>query len=248
MEEPVVTVIEVESSQKERVPSHLSALRKRVSGGRRLQREEFANILDLARIMARRDAQALPLLIRLLGRAAQIRAMGRVVREKKMESYDYDSDHALFHYGAELTRNGQRLDDLKREVPAPRSLNLASDLIFPWPWNAGRIINAFSNLRPGGEWGRWQQDLNHSIELWLPIGIGWVHGGNHSITAGILNGEGEIQPEITYDISRVYKHVTCDGIKYYRKYDGKAIGVVPDFEMAAVFEIGRLIMKHKVPF
>jgi hypothetical protein len=173
--------------------------------------------------------------------------MGRVVRDKTMESYDYDSDHALFHYGAELTRNGQRLDDLKREVPAPRSLSLASDLIFPWPWNAGRIINAFSNLRPGGEWGRWQQDLNHCIELWLPIGIGWVHGGNHSITAGILNGEGEIQPEITYDISRVYKHVICDGVKYYRKY-GKAIGVVPDFEMAAVFEIGRLIMKHKVPF
>jgi hypothetical protein len=247
MKEPIVSVIEVEDGQKERVPSHLSTLRKRVSGGRRLQREEFENILRIAQIMARQDPKALPLLLRLVGRAAQFRAMGRVVRGNEPDALDYD-EAALFDHGAELTKDGRRLGDLKREVPAPRSVSLASDLIFPWPWNAGRIINAFSNLRPGGEWGRWRQDPNHCVELWLPIGIAWVHGGNHSMTAGILNGEGEIQPEITYDISRVYRHVTCDGIKYYRKCDRKAIGVVPDFEMAAVFEIGRLIMKHKVPF
>jgi hypothetical protein len=247
MEEAIVTVTEVEAGQKERVPSHLSSLRKRLAGGRRLQREEFENILHIARIMARQDPQALPLLLRLVGRVAQIRGMARVVREKGPEVNDYD-DTALFDHGATLTRDGRRLDDLKREAPAPRPLNLAWDLIFPWPWNAGRIINAFSNLRPGGEWGPWRQDPNHCVELWLPVGIAWVHGGNHSITAGILRGEGEIRPEITYDISQIYKHVTCDGIKYYRKYDGKSIGVVPDFEMAVVFEIGRLMSKYRVQF
>jgi hypothetical protein len=247
MEELAVTVVEVTDARKERIASHLSRLRKSVSGGRRLQREQFENILEIARLMARQDPKSLPLLLRLFGRAAQTRAMANVIRERESDSLDYD-EAALFDHRAQLTKNGKRLDDLKREVAAPRAVNLAYDLIFPWPWNAGRVINCFCKLRPGGEWGAWRQDRNHCVELWLPIGIAWVHGGNHSITAGVLNGKGEIWPEITYDISKIYRNVTCDGSKYFRRFDGKTIGLVPDFEMAAVFEIGRLIMKHNVPF
>ena len=54
--------------------------------------------------------------------------------------------------------------------------------------------------------------------------------------------------EVTYDISEVYKHVACDGVAYKRKHDGSVIGPVPDLEMAAVFEIGRLMHKHRVMF
>jgi hypothetical protein len=82
----------------------------------------------------------------------------------------------------------------------------------------------------------------------LPLGIGWVHGGNHSLAVGIVSAKGIVKPEITYDISEVYKHVTCDGIVYKRKYDGTVIGPVTDLEMAAVFEIGRLMHKHRVMF
>jgi hypothetical protein len=75
-----------------------------------------------------------------------------------------------------------------------------------------------------------------------------VGGGNHSITAGIIHAQGKIKPEETYDISRVYKYVVCDGVEYKRKHDGSTIGPVSDLEMAAIFEIGRLIHKHRVPF
>jgi hypothetical protein len=78
--------------------------------------------------------------------------------------------------------------------------------------------------------------------------VGWVHGGNHSITAGIVQAQGKLRPEITYDISRVYRHVTCDGVEYKRKHDGSTVGPVPDLEMAAIFEIGRLMHKHRVGF
>lgn len=247
MEEASVIVMEVGEDRKRRIPSHLSKMRESVSGGRRLQGNQFENILEIARLMARQDPKSLPLLLRLFGRAAQTRAMANVVREREDDPSDYD-EAVFFDHGARLTKSGRRLNDLKREVAAPRAINLARDLIFPWPWYAGRIINCFCKLRPGGEWGAWRQDRNHCVELWLPIGITWVHGGNHSITAGVLNGEGEIWPEITYDISKIYRNVTCDGVKYYRRFDGQTIGLVPDFEMAAVFEIGRLITKHKVPF
>ena len=65
------------------------------------------------------------------------------------------------------------------------------------------------------------------------MGIGWVHGGNHSITAGILQAKGRIKPEIAYDISAVYKHVVCDGIAFRRSHDNSIIGPVSDLEIAA---------------
>jgi hypothetical protein len=147
-----------------------------------------------------------------------------------------------------LTPDERSLEDLKRKVSAPRPLKLGVDLVFPWPWERGRIINSLCELKPGGEGVEWRQDWNHAVILWLPLGVGWVCGGNHSITAGIIHAQGEVTPEETYDISRVYKYVVCDGVEYKRIHDGMRIGLVPDLEMAAMFEIGRLVKKHRVGF
>lgn len=243
----MVAVIEVsEKARRKRIPSHLTRLRKRLLGGRPAQREEFDSILETGRILAKRDPKALPLLLRLVGRPTQARTLTRVLRSREDSDDGCDSDSVLFSSSVPLTRNGRRLNDLKFESRAPRSLDLSFDLVLPWPWSPGRIVNCLSNLRPGGEWGPWRADPNHCIELWLPLGIGWVHGGNHSLTVGILNAKGKVKPEITYDISKVYSHVTCDGIAYRRKHDGMMIGPVADLEMAAVFEIGRLMHKHGV--
>ena len=71
--------------------------------------------------------------------------------------------------------------------------------------------------------------------------IGWVHGGNHSIAAGIAYGTGEITPEEIYDISPVYDQVECDGTAYRRVHDESIIGDVPNLEMAILFEVGRMM-------
>lgn len=245
----IVTVIEVSNSdRRDRVASHLTRLRKQVSGGRSAQRKEFDNILEIARITAKRDPKALPSLLRLIGRTTQSRVITNVLRHEDSVVLSCEPESMMFSDLVPLTRDGRRLDDLKQRVRSPRPLRLGVDLLLPWPWNAGRIINCLSNLRPGGQWGKWRQDKNHCIELWLPLGIGWVHGGNHSLTVGILQGKGRVRPEVTYDISEVYKHVACDGVAYKRKHDGSVIGPVPDLEMAAVFEIGRLMHKHRVMF
>jgi len=244
-----VTVIEVSrSARRDQATSHLTRLRKRVLGGRTAQRKEFDNILEVARITAKRDPKALASLLRLIGRTTQSRVMTNVLRHEDSVVLSCEPESTMFSSLAPLTRDARRLDDLKRPVRAPRPLKLGVDLHLPWPWNAGRIINCLSNLRPEGQWGKWRQDKNHCIELWLPLGIGWVHGGNHSLTVGILQGKGRVRPEVTYDISEVYKHVTCDGGAYMRKHDGSLIGPVTDLEMAAVFEIGRLMHKHRVMF
>lgn len=246
-----IRLIEVSTSRRtRRLPSLLLRLRKRVRGGRRAQREQFECILDIAKSIAKLDPEALPALVKLIGREAQGRAMTTVLRHPQdAENCDYDEETVLFNSHIPLTANGRSLDDLLREVPAPRSIVLGVDLIFPSPWQRGRIINNLSELRPGGKGGKWRQDFfNHRVILWLPMGVGWVFGGNHSITAGIIHAQGKVKPEVTYDMSSVYKHVVCDGVEYKRRHDGSTIGPVPDLEMAAIFEIGRLIHKHRVPF
>jgi len=96
-------------------------------------------------------------------------------------------------------------------------------------------------LGPTGDWGPWKAELNHQVILWEPIRVGWVHGGNHSIAVGILLGRGTIPPQCTYDISPLYRYVTCDGEVYRRKSDGAIISEVASVEFAAIFEIGRLM-------
>jgi hypothetical protein len=245
---PEIELIKVNSTTRERISSHLTRLRKRVVRGSTGQREEFETILQLARTLAKQDAKALPLLAKLIGRSSQSRAMTRVLthQEDSVEECSYRS--MLFDPRVPLTKDGRHLDDLKRKIPSRRDLFLGVDLVLPWPWSRRGIINSLGNLRPGGAGGSWRQDSNHRVELWFPLGIGWVHGGNHSITAGIVQATGRIKPEITYDVSRVYNHVVCDGLHFKRRHDNSVIGPVADLEIAALFEIGRLINRKRVEF
>lgn len=125
-------------------------------------------------------------------------------------------------------------------------MKLGVDIILPAPWSRERLKNNLSGLRPGGEWGKWRQDWNHCVELWLPMGIGWVIGGNHSIAAGILHAVGKVKPEVTYDISDAYDHVICDGIDFRRTHDGSRIAPVADLEIASMFEIGRILRDQNI--
>ncbi|HEX8843471.1 MAG TPA: DUF6710 family protein [Pyrinomonadaceae bacterium] len=245
-----IIVVEVGASGRaRRIGSLLSRLRNRVRGGRQAQREEFESIIGLAKNIAKTDPAALPALVKLIGRGAQARAMTGVLRRPDDKVFHYLPEKVLFDIFAPITADGHRLDDLKRKVPAPRAMTLGVDLVFPWPWARERIAGSLSLLRPGGRGGKWRQDpQNHFVELWLPLGVGWVTGGNHSLTAGIIHADGRVMPEVTFDISDVYRHVHCDGLYYRRTHDSSKISPVSDLEMAAIFEIGRLIAKHRVNF
>jgi hypothetical protein len=69
--------------------------------------------------------------------------------------------------------------------------------------------------------------------------IGFVRGGNHSITAGILAGEGTVIPEHVYDMSWLFELVRTDGNHWF--VDGQKAEAVKSGRSAAVFEIGRLL-------
>lgn len=48
--------------------------------------------------------------------------------------------------------------------------------------------------------------------------------------------------------SAVYDYVDCDGVNYYRKEDGFIISPVKNAEIAAIFEIGRLMKENSITY
>ncbi|AVK51271.1 hypothetical protein AXY43_26465 [Clostridium sp. MF28] len=220
----------------------------------------FDNIINFAKEILEsnvsKDAKQHPIfdVIRILGRGLQTDYM------KYLLYIDGDEDNSVhglswssvgFQERACISNNqGKYLNihDLKEEVKCKKKINLSTDLILPWPWHKDRLIRALIDIGEGRKKKKWKQDFNnHFVEVWLPMGIAWVNGGNHSITMGIVQG-GELEPEYYYDISDVYKYVYCDGENFIRTEDNKVIAKVTNVEFAAIFEIGRLLVEKGLSF
>ncbi|WP_439890879.1 DUF6710 family protein [Ralstonia sp. 25C] len=139
---------------------------------------------------------------------------------------------------------GKRLD------PKGFRLDLSRHMVLPWAWSHERYVRALTTIgssKQNNARAAWQQDDNHFVTLWLPWGIGFVGNGNHSITAGILAGEGSLQPTQVYDMSYVFDEIRCDGRYYLGARSGKLLCPVLDVRRAAAFEIGRLMLDANCP-
>jgi hypothetical protein len=95
-----------------------------------------------------------------------------------------------------------------------------------------------NTIGKGKEEGQWRQDFNHSVELYLPWGLAFVAGGNHSIASGILTREGEISVETVYDVSSLYDMYNTDGEGFYSK-NGEVIAKGCSLWLAAIFEVAK---------
>ena len=188
-----------------------------------------------------------------------VRLVGRQLQTQYLTNLLYQRDESLlpnlfpeevlFHPLALITKEGTNFQDVMRELKTDYVISLNRDIVLPWSWKKSRLITSISLIGQGRSWGQWRQDyINHHVELWLPMGIAWVYGGNHSITAGIIQGKGEIIPRYVYDISNVYDYVYCDGVNYYRKEDGSIISPVLNAEFAAIFEIGRIMAENSISY
>jgi len=187
--------------------------------------------------------------VRLVGRQLQTKYITNLLYEKYESNLpSLDPEIILFNPSTDMTLDGISFEDIQIEIGQRKKISLNRDLVLPWPWKTSRIVNCFAQIGEGRRNGSWRQDFNHNVELWLPMGIGWVHGGNHSISVGIIQGEGNIIPSSVYDISKVYDYVGCDGINYFRKEDGFVISPVKNAEFAAIFEIGRMMKKNSISY
>ena len=166
---------------------------------------------------------------------------------------------------AELSGFTFFVDDLRDHFPevertpierpqADYPLHLARDTVLPCPWADSRFISAMAFIGSnkldhtaaarkgyGGQWT--QRTENHHVFLWLPWRIGFVGGGNHSIAAGIVAGEGTLIPDRVDDFSCLLNLMETDGITFRDRRTKAHLAPVTSVRHAAVFEIGRLMVR-----
>lgn len=121
------------------------------------------------------------------------------------------------------------------------TIKLGYHPILPQPWRISRLTGALTTICSRNPKISWKQDNNHEVELWLPFGVTFVWGGNHSIATGVLNNEGELKVDNIYDMSSIFPYIYCDGVNYFRTEDDSLYAPVSNLALAAIFEIGRLI-------
>jgi len=245
MQAPRLRVIRARRpTERERINSSLRAWRAlRTSRGSLL--DQYGRMIRFVREVASEAPESLAALTRLIGGSIQSMMISEILRQDGTPDSMPSSPHDFFFdFHFPLTPEGKTFDDLapQRESPPFPRLDLQRDILLPAPWNRRRAIRALSGLRPGGAWGRWQQDQNHLVVVWFPWQIGWVYGGNHSIRSAIANGRaGKVRASAVVNVARCFEFVECDGSNWYRKQDGRVISVVASIEAGVLWEVGRLM-------
>lgn len=122
-----------------------------------------------------------------------------------------------------------------------RTLHPRNSLIFTFPWNDDRLIEAFCNIgkNVGEPWEN--DDNNHEMTIILPLNIGVVTSGLHSSTINIICNESPIKVTYYLDLAPIYNDIYTDGYFFYFLKNKSVISEVSSVEFAAIFEIGRLI-------
>jgi hypothetical protein len=206
-------------------------------------RAPFQATMEMAGRIARENPSTLRELARVFGRMIQTEWIAQVItRAEGACDYPLDPDRVFFDRRLAVTADGRGWFDLLVRLDREIEVHLATDIVLPWPWSRSSFGRCLSSIGTGKKAGPWKQDSNHRVEWWEPIGIGWVIGGNHSITAGILQGEGQLVVDTVYSMRRFYEHVVCDGIYYRRQTDHRPICRVKNAAFASLFEIGRLLI------
>lgn len=128
------------------------------------------------------------------------------------------------------------------------SISLKDNLVIPVAWNMSRFVDNITGI--GTECGNsfTFQKLNHRSILYLPIGVTIVYNGNHSILTGIIKSEGIIHPTEIIDLAPLFEKVKFDGTYYRDIKSNKIVQTVRNFELGAIFEIGRLLAKAHISF
>lgn len=196
----------------------------------------FENIMGIASAIAKKSPDGLRELIRALLLSVQAEHMVAVA-----ERAQHEAPPCLQYFNFFFPINNSSIY-YRRDKPR-ELLSLGRDVLLPTAWERSRYISALATIGTGKIQGPWCQDEdNHCVSLLLPWRVGFVGGGNHSITAGILMGEGEVMATDVYDMSLLLEQVRCDGKTYRNISTGEVLGEVTDPRRAAVFEIGRLLL------
>lgn len=175
------------------------------------------------------------------------------------KSFHYTS--SFFYFLEEITRKRNMINQKQFIVnmERPMLIRLETVPVISVVWRSDRLINALKIIGKDVKeknnflleisepyvyktYNFEEDTLNHFATYLFPLGMVWVHNGNHSINADILKSEGEINVKEVYDMRFMYDHYLFDGTYLTdSKYDEK---IEIQFEFGALFEIGRILLDY----
>lgn len=212
------------------------------------RRERFENVMAMAKDVAAADPLGLSTMVRLIAAPLHARAMASAAYQplhKARSAFDLSDFIGL----TSVTPDGLSAESLiRRSIPGRYRLRLGRDPILSVPWKRPCLANAVANIGHARRLGQWRARSNHKVELLLPFGLGLVHGGNHSLAAGIANAEGTVIAQDVTDLSPLYEHLRYDGMSMVRTHDGCRLWEPIEEEFGILFEIGRLMVEQGVRY
>ncbi|WP_338473335.1 DUF6710 family protein (plasmid) [Niallia sp. XMNu-256] len=214
--------------------------------------QNYKNILFVATTILESDnPHRIYDLIYSLGKPYQFEVINMCIKGKPLSR---DSAFCIEHL---FFKNGNKHFQFKKTDETGNSINYTSckkkttihpsdSLIFAFPWKTSRLLDAFNNI--GEKVGdKWKQDpLNHKVVLIHPLNIGYVDNGNHSTVMNIINNEAPMYVTAELNLAPIYEELYTDGQYFRRIKDKQEVDKVASVEFAAIFEIGKLILRNKV--
>lgn len=186
-------------------------------------------------------------LIYTLGKPKQFQRILDCMNGQKEDNHDADEEQ-LFIQGhpSEHNYHFNKPDNIKFGERFYYDLDPSKYLVFTYPWNQVRLTNAFLDVGEivGNKWAH--DPANHQMTLIYPLNIGLIFNGNHSAAMNIISNESSFKVTQILDLSSVYTEIYSDGLNFIYRLDDSIIGKATSVEMAAVFEIGRLIIEHSL--
>lgn len=178
-----------------------------------------------------------------LSRLIQAEVMADVFTDARHgPRFDSSKDGLLWDQQLPINASGQTMESILDPHPDWLPVNLRNSIVFASPWEPWRMCRAMQEIGAGKKLGEWRQDKpNHQLEAWLPLPIVWVMNGNHSVTTGILHGEGEACVDRVFDASNLFKSVFSDGLNWRRSDNGEVLAEVASLPMAGIFEVARIL-------
>ncbi|SJK83868.1 DUF6710 family protein [Halomonas elongata] len=120
-------------------------------------------------------------------------------------------------------------------------LDLATEIVLPTPWHPGRMLGNLGRIVKSDSEKAFRQDPNHHVVWLVPLEVGWVASGNHSIAQAIIAGSGQVTPKEAYDISDLLNEVYFDG-RCWKYASEDNFGTFPRYEeLGWAWEITRLL-------
>lgn len=170
-----------------KVEQRLNEIKK--SNNKAQSKKDFEQIMWLATSILEKTNEKYPVasgcehplvdLVRLVGRKLQTEYLTNLLyQENESDLPDLNYEKVLFNSECTLSKDGESLEDLIKEVSNEdeQRVMLGCDLILPWPWKTQRLIYSMARIGEGRVGKAWRQDRNHWIETWLPMGVSWVRG------------------------------------------------------------------------